>query len=166
MRSISSTGTTPSWISTTPTLARSSASVPAMLGVRFSTASNCRSREQFEEYIASRTGTSVQIGIRNRFKPKMGVASDKSTHLRYRFSGEQKFPSCIAQERKDAWREISRSIRSRIRGGVRLCLSCRKPPHLAFEAIAAFLDRSAAPPARMQEGQVEANPARFAILDS
>src|SRR6478672_3723074 len=76
--------------------------------------------------------------IRNRFKPKMGVVSVKSTHLRYRFSGEQKFPSCIAQEGKDAWREISRSIRSRIRGGVRLCLSCRKPPHLAFEAIAAF----------------------------
>src|SRR6476620_3367013 len=83
----------------------------------------------------------------------MGVVSDKSTHLWYRFSGEQKFPSCIAQEGKDAWREISRSIRSRIRGGVRKCFSCRTPPRLAFEAARHFLDRSAAPPARCRRGK-------------
>jgi hypothetical protein len=44
-----------------------------------------------------------------------------------------------------AWKEISRSIRSRIRGGVRKRLSRRTPPRLAFVAVAAFLDRSAAP---------------------
>src|SRR6476661_3442013 len=92
----------------------------------------------------------------------MGVVSVKSTHLRYRFSGEQKFPSCIAQEGKDAWREISRSIRSRIRGGFRLCLSCRKPPRLAFEAIAAFLDRSAAPPAQCRRGELKLDLVYFA----
>jgi hypothetical protein len=37
---------------------------------------------------------------------------------------------------------------------VRLCFSFRIPPRLAFEAIPAFLDRSAAPPALIQEGQV------------
>src|SRR6476660_2454626 len=83
-----------------------------------------------------------------------------------RFSGEQKFPSCIAQEGKDAWREISRSTLSRdlcIWGGFRLCLSYRKPPRLAFEAIAAFLDRSAAAPARCRRGKLKFNPTYFAV---
>ena len=45
-------------------------------------------------------------------------------------------------------KEKPRSIRSRIRGGVRKCFLCRTPPRLAFVAIAAFIERSAAPPAR------------------
>jgi len=62
------------------------------------------------------------------------------------------------------FREASAHATFSDNGGVRLCLSYRKPPRLAFEAIAVFLDRSAAPPAAMQEGQVKANPARFANL--
>ena len=37
---------------------------------------------------------------------------------------------------------------------------------LAFEAIAAFLDRSAAPPARCRRGKLRFNLMYFAILDS
>jgi hypothetical protein len=35
-----------------------------------------------------------------RFKPKVGVASEKATHLRCRFQVSKEFSSCIAQEER------------------------------------------------------------------